>query len=115
MSEVAYDAAAEARHLALRQQFLLDPEVAFLNHGSFGACPRPVFERYQAWQRELERQPVEFIGRRLPGLLAEARGGLGRVVHAHPDDVAYVNNVTTAFDIVARALPLSARDEIPTT
>src|SRR5579859_5471990 len=51
---VAYDNAAERRHLALRAQFLLDPEVAFLNHGSFGACPRPVFERYQAWQRELE-------------------------------------------------------------
>ena len=112
---LAYDDAAEARHVALRGEFLLDPDVVFLNHGSFGACPRPVFERYQAWQRELERQPVEFIGRRLPGLLAEARGGLGRFVHADPDDVAYVNNVTTALNIVARALPLSPGDEILTT
>lgn len=112
---LAYDAAADARHTALRGDFLLDPEVVFLNHGSFGACPRPVFERYQAWQRELERQPVEFIGRRLPGLLAEARGALGEFLHVHPDDLAYVNNVTTALNIVARALPLAPGDEILTT
>src|ERR687891_287946 len=48
----------------LRSEFLLDPSVTFLNHGSFGACPRPVFERYQHWQLELERQPVEFLGLR---------------------------------------------------
>ena len=44
----------------MRDRFLLDPDVVFLNHGSFGACPRPVFERYQAWQLELEREPVNF-------------------------------------------------------
>ena len=49
----------------LKQEFLLDPDVIFLNHGSLGACPRPVFETYQRWQAELERQPVEFLGRRL--------------------------------------------------
>ena len=53
--------------------FLLDPDVAFLNHGSFGATPRPVFARYQAWQRELERQPVEFLGRRFIDLMRDAR------------------------------------------
>jgi len=114
-TSLAYDDAAEQRHLALRSDFLLDPEVVFLNHGSFGACPRPVFERYQAWQRELERQPVEFIGRRLGGLLADARGALGHYLHADPDDLAYVSNVTTALNIVARALPLGPGDEILTT
>jgi len=44
----------------LRRYFLLDPTVTFLNHGSFGATPRPVFRAYQRWQRELERQPVGF-------------------------------------------------------
>jgi isopenicillin-N epimerase len=112
---LAYDDAAEARHVALRREFLLDPDVVFLNHGSFGACPRPVFERYQAWQRELERQPVEFIGRRLRGLLADARAALGQYVQADPDDLAYVGNVTTALNIVARALPLQPGDEVLTT
>ena len=56
----------------LSEQFLLRRDITFLNHGSFGACPRPVFETYQQWQRTLEMQPVEFLGRRLNGLLAEA-------------------------------------------
>src|ERR1051326_6801718 len=103
---VAYDDAADARHLALREEFLLDPDVVFLNHGSFGACPRPVFERYQAWQLELERQPVEFLGRRVHTLLASARAALGTYIGADPDDVVYVSNVTTALNIAARSLPL---------
>jgi len=64
----------------LAQDFLLRPDMTFLNHGSFGACPRPVFERYQALQRELEAQPVEFLMRRLTGLLAEARAQLAGFV-----------------------------------
>src|SRR5690242_21816057 len=95
----------------LRQEFLLDPEVAFLNHGSFGACPRPVFERYQAWQLELERQPVEFLGRRQRDLLAEARRGLAEYLHVGADDVVYLPNVTTALNVVARSLPLHEGDE----
>src|SRR5919198_3330409 len=62
--------------LAVKELFLLDPGVVYLNHGSYGACPRPVFEAYQRWQRELERQPVEFLGRRVDGLLADARARL---------------------------------------
>jgi isopenicillin-N epimerase len=110
----AYDDAAEARHLALRQEFLLDPDVVYLNHGSFGACPRPVFDRYQAWQRELERQPVEFLGRRRNDLLAAARAPLAGYLGAGVDDVVYVSNVTTALNIAARSLPLEPGDEILT-
>jgi isopenicillin-N epimerase len=112
---VAYDDAADARHTALRREFLLDPNVVFLNHGSFGACPRPVFERYQAWQLELERQPVEFLGRRQRDLLAEARAGLAKYLNVGADDVVYLPNVTTALNIVARSLPLHEGDEILTT
>ena len=111
----AYDAAAEARHLALRQEFLLDPDVVFLNHGSFGACPRPVFDEYQRWQRELERQPVEFLSRRQKALLADTRAALASYLGAEADDVVYVPNVTTALNIVAQALPLEPGDEILTT
>ena len=112
---VAYDNAAERRHVVLREQFLLDPGVAFLNHGSFGACPRPVFERYQAWQRELELRPVEFLGRRSRDLLAAARGRLADYLRVGQDDVVYVANVTTALNIVARSLPLEPGDEVLTT
>ncbi|MFN8471513.1 MAG: hypothetical protein U0822_04780 [Anaerolineae bacterium] len=81
-------------------QFLLRPEVTFLNHGSFGATPRPVFDRYQAGQRELEGQPVEFLGRRIRDLLAEARVPLAEYLHTSPDDLVYVPNITFAVNIV---------------
>jgi isopenicillin-N epimerase len=110
-----YDDRAEARHLALRGQFLLRPGVVFLNHGSFGACPRPVFEQYQNWQRELEEQPVEFIGRRRVGLLQDARSALAAYLGADADEVVYMPNVTTALNVVARSLPLADGDEILTT
>ncbi len=98
-----------------RELFLLDASVAFLNHGSFGATPRPVFERFQAWQRELERQPVEFLVQRFGGLLREARAALAAYVHTAPDNVVYVTNATTALNIVARSLRLEPGDEIVST
>lgn len=109
-----YDAAAEARHRALRQQFMLDPEVTFLNHGSYGARARPVFERYQALQREMDRQPVLFLGRSLAQRMAEARVALAAYLKADADEVVYFPNVTTALNVVARSLPLAEGDEILT-
>src|SRR5438132_6842661 len=99
----------------LAELFQLRKDVAFLNHGSFGACPRPVFERYQAWQRELEREPVDFIARRLPRLLAEARTALAAYVGAAPGDLTFVQNATTGVNIAARSLELRAGDEILAT
>jgi isopenicillin-N epimerase len=99
----------------MKDLFLLDPEVTFLNHGSFGAAPRAVFERYQAWQRELEREPVDFIARRLNGLLAEARAELGAFVGADGDDLTFVQNATTGVNMAARALGLGPEDEVLTT
>lgn len=101
--------------MGLRNQFLLDPNVIFLNHGSFGACPRPVFETYQRWQDELERQPVDFLGRRVADLLAEARGALGAYVGADSANLVFVPNATTAVNTVARSLELAPGDEILTT
>ena len=105
----------EAPLAGLRDLFLLRPDVVFLNHGSFGACPQPVFKAYQDWQLELERQPIEFIQRRSRGLLSEARQVLGDFIGADADDLVYVTNVTTGLNIVARSLPLKPGDEVLTT
>jgi isopenicillin-N epimerase len=100
---------------ALRALFLLDPDLVFLNHGSFGACPQPVFEQYQHWQRELERNPVAFLGRRSAALLRAARERLAACVGADADDLVFVPNATTGVNIVARSLALQPGDEILTT
>ena len=92
--------------------FLLDPEVIFLNHGSFGACPKTVFEVYQNWQRELERQPVEFLSRRIADLLAEARTQLAAYLGVESDEVVYFSNPTMAINMVARSLDLHPGDEV---
>jgi isopenicillin-N epimerase len=99
----------------LRKHFLLDPSVTFLNHGSFGATPKPVFREYQRWQRELEKQPVEFLGRRFTHLLAESRAELGKFLGTHADNLIYTQNVTISLNIVARSLELGTGDEVLTT
>ena len=101
----------------LSEQFLLDPEVVFLNHGSFGACPRPVFEAYQRWQVQLERQPVEFLDSRrgLARNLKVVREALAAEFGSAVDNIAAVTNATTGLNIVAQSIPLAAGDEILTT
>jgi isopenicillin-N epimerase len=99
----------------MRDQFLLEDSVTFLNHGSFGACPRPVLAAYQAWQQRLEQQPVRFLGRELWGLLAEARQVLGSYLHAAADDLVFVPNATYGVNVVARSLALGPEDEVLAT
>jgi isopenicillin-N epimerase len=99
----------------MREQFLLRPDVVHLNHGAFGACPRPVFDAYQHWQVELERQPVEFLGRRFADLVGGARARLAEYIGADPDDVVYMTNATTGLNVVARSLALAQGDEVVTT
>ena len=99
----------------IRDQFLLDPTVTYLNHGSFGACPKPVFQAYQDWQLQLERQPVDFLGRRARGLIAESRVALAEYVGCAADDLVYFPNPTTAINMVARSMELEPGDEILTT
>lgn len=101
--------------LNLKRHFLLDPTVTFLNHGSFGAVPKPVFKEYQRWQRELENRPVEFLGRRFPDLMRTAREGLASYLGTTAGNVVYAQNVTVALNIVARSLELGAGDEVLTT
>ena len=98
----------------MKDSFLLDPAVVYLNHGSFGACPRPVFEAYQQWQRELERQPVAFLAleRELPARLDEARRALSAFVGATPGNLAFMPNATTGLNAVVRSLELGPGDEV---
>ncbi len=99
---------------ALREHFLLADHVVFLNHGSYGASPRPVWETYTGWQRQLERQPVEFF-RRHESLLASARTSLAAMVNVQPDDLSFVVNATSGINVIARSFPLAPGDEILST
>ena len=76
----------------MRNHFLLSQDVTFLNHGSFGACPKPVFEKYQYWQRELERQPVQFMAEAVYKHLKSARDSLGNFIGCNGDDLFFVPN-----------------------
>nr|WP_282567973.1 aminotransferase class V-fold PLP-dependent enzyme [Devosia oryzisoli] len=90
-------------------------DVTFLNHGSFGACPRPVFETYQAFQLELEREPVEFLGRRLTENMAVPRRALAAELGTSADNIVGLTNATTGLNIVAQSLDLKPGDQILTT
>jgi len=100
---------------AIASQFNLRRDIAFLNHGSFGACPREVIAAYRYWQDELESEPVHFFGRRRLGHLAESRQALGAFVNAHADDLVYVPNITYGMNIVINSLRFGPDDEILTT
>lgn len=99
----------------MKKHFLLDPDIIFLNHGSFGATPRPVFEAYQEWQRRLERQPVHFIMHELWDHLAFAREKLGDFVGANSKDLVFIPNSTFGLNVVARSLQLEPDSKVLTT
>ena len=109
----------------MRDGFLLDPDVVYLNHGGYGACPIAVFDEYQRWQRELERQPTDFFARRLsawfwegrtePSLLDDARASLAAFVGARTEDLVFVSNATSGLNAVLRSLRIRPEEEILTT
>lgn len=100
---------------SLKDLFLLDPQVTYLNHGAYGATPRPVFERHVQWQYELEREPVDFLSRRGTERLAHSRAVLAEYVDTERDNLVYVSNGTTGLNILARSLPMGPGDELLTT
>ncbi len=93
----------------LAQQFLLDDGVVFLNHGSYGACPRTVFKAYQDWQLKLERQPVAFLDpkRGLTSWMAASRTALATELGTAPDNIVGQMNATYALNVVAQSLTLN--------
>ncbi len=99
----------------MRNQFLLRNDITFLNFGSFGACPKPVFKRYQDFQLELEQEPVQFITVTGPKYLKESRNALCKYLNAEADDLVFVSNPTFAVNIIAKSFSLKPGDEILST
>jgi isopenicillin-N epimerase len=99
----------------MKSQFLLDPKITFLNHGSFGACPKPILENYQYWQLELEKQPVQFITKHQAGYLKTAKEALADYVGCAPEDFFFTANPTVAINTVMRSIKLEPGDEILST
>jgi isopenicillin-N epimerase len=94
------------------RHWTLDPDWVFLNHGSFGACPRAVLEEQSEWRARFEAQPVRFVVRELEAALDAARADLARFVGADPDDLVLVPNATTGVNWVLRGMELAPGDEI---
>ena len=96
----------------IKQNFLLDKNITFLNHGSYGSCPIPVFEDYQKWQRKLEKQPVEFLTNDLWEALKHSRVTLSKFVGCDEDEVLFFSNPTSAIANVINSLNLDDGDEV---
>src|SRR5882672_3023498 len=94
----------------LRQHWLLKEDVAFLNHGSFGACPIPVLNEQQKWRANIEAQPIEILGRRCEIGLKLQRTQIGPRLGMADDDFGFVTNATEGINAVLQSLKFKAAD-----
>jgi isopenicillin-N epimerase len=94
---------------------MLDPRVVFLNHGSFGACPRAVLDFQKELRDRMEREPLDFLSRDLEGLLDQARGALAQFLRAREENLVFVPNATAGVNTVLRSLPFNPGDELLVT
>jgi isopenicillin-N epimerase len=98
-----------------RDEWLLDPAVAFLNHGSFGATPRTVLAEQERWRARMERHPTHFMSEELPPALRAAAARLAAFVGSEAKDLVFVENATAGCNTVLRSIPLAPGDEILVT
>ena len=98
--------------IELAQHWALDPEIVFLNHGSYGACPRAVLQHQQALRERLEAEPARFFNREAPKQFAAARDELARFVGASEEGTAFVPNATSGINAVLRSAPIEAGAEL---
>ncbi len=94
---------------------MLDPNVTYLNHGAFGACPKPVFDVQTEWRARLEREPMRFFWRELEGHLDEVRTVVGALVGADPAELVFVPNATAGVNTVLASQRFEAGDEVLVT
>lgn len=99
----------------MKSLFLLRDDIAYLNFGSFGACPKEIFDDYIQWQTLLEREPVQFIAVNGPSYVRNSLSALARFIHCDASDLVFVTNPTFAGNIIAKNLQLKKGDEILTT
>jgi len=99
----------------IKDQFLLDPQITYLNHGSFGACAKPIFENYQYWQRVLENEPVQFISKTAPESLLTSKKALAEYIGCDADDFFFIPNPTMAVNQVVKSLNFQPGDEVLST
>jgi len=95
--------------------FLLDPNIIHLNHGSFGACPKPIFDSLISWQKKLEFNPVKHLAFDMYDYLEESRESLSNYINCNKDDIVFFPNPSTARNTVIKSLDLKNNDEILTT
>ena len=100
---------------SVKSLFMLDPNITYLNHGSFGACPKEVFNSLVKWQEVLEKDPVKHLAFDVFKYLEKSRDALSSYVRCHKDDIAFFPNPSTALNTVLRSLELMPGDEILTT
>ena len=96
----------------MKDWFLLDPDITFLNHGSYGACSKPVFKEYQDWQQKLETQPVQFMTNQVYSAMEKSRESMSQFVGCDEEELVFFQNPTTAVTNVIYNLDLKPGDEV---
>ena len=95
-----------------KSQFLLNPEITFLNHGSYGSCPVPIFDKYQEWQRKLENQPVQFFTKDLYQGLVRSRKSLSKFIGCNENEILFFDNPTIAIANIIHSVNLEPGSEV---
>ena len=99
----------------LKSLFMLDPKITYLNHGSFGACPTPIFNELIKWQKKLELEPTKHLAFDVYEYLEQSRISLSNYIDCNKDDIIFSQNPSTALNTVIKSLDLKKNDEILTT
>lgn len=99
----------------LKKIFMLDPKITYLNHGSFGACPRPIFNKLIEMKKKLEFEPVQFLEYDIYSLLDKSRESLSKFIGCNMNDVVFTPNPSTGLNAVIKSLKLKENDEILTS